>query len=154
MSPRWLVTATLVAAVTVALPAPAAVGDGDLIGTVGPSYTIYLSSTTGGSLNDLTPGSYTVDVRDESDLHKFHLIGPGVDLATGVEFVGQVTWTVSLTGGEYVYLCDPHSIEMRGSFTVGATTPSPLPPPPPPAPPPAPPPPPSPPPPPPPPPPP
>jgi uncharacterized repeat protein (TIGR01451 family) len=103
-----------------------------LVGTVGPDYTITL--TQGGNpVASLDPGSYTILVHDNSPMHDFHLVGPGVDETTDVPFTGDVTWTVNLAAdGSYRFLCDPHEDEMSGTFSVrSAPSPSPTPPPPP-----------------------
>jgi plastocyanin len=59
-------------------------------------------------------------VEDKSDMHNFHLIGPGVDEeVTDVPFVGKKTVTVTLQKGTYTYQCDPHAASgMKGTFTV------------------------------------
>jgi hypothetical protein len=62
-----------------------------------------------------------------SELHNFHLRGPGVDQATIPEEAQTVTWTVTLTDGTYTYQCDPHASLMHGSFTVGDVPPPPVP---------------------------
>jgi hypothetical protein len=108
-----------------------------LRGNVGPGFTISLVGPDGQPVRHLDPGSYQIQVADQADIHDFHLVGPGVDMATSVEFVGSVTWDVTLTDGTYRFLCDPHQTLMNGSFGVG-TAPPPPPPPPPPSPPPAP----------------
>ncbi|MCS7008019.1 MAG: plastocyanin/azurin family copper-binding protein [Gaiellaceae bacterium] len=91
-----------------------------LVGTVGPGFTITLRDAQGASVTRLDPGTYEIEVRDLSDIHNFHLRGPGVDRATSVEGTGTETWTVTLREGTYTYLCDPHPTSMRGTFTVGA----------------------------------
>jgi uncharacterized repeat protein (TIGR01451 family) len=100
-----------------------------LVGTVGPDYTITL--TQGGNpVASLDPGSYTILVHDNSPMHDFHLVGPGVDETTDVPFTGDVTWTVNLAaGGSYRFLCDPHEDEMSGTLSVGAAPSPPTPPP-------------------------
>jgi plastocyanin len=63
-------------------------------------------------------------VHDFSEMHNFHLTGPGVNVSTAVERVETVTWTVTLTDGTYRFMCDPHASIMRGSFTVGTPPPT------------------------------
>ena len=63
-------------------------------------------------------------MQDRSEEHNFHLTGPGVNQATDVDFVGTVTWTITVTNGTYRYVCDPHPSTMRGSFAVGPPPPS------------------------------
>ena len=104
-----------VAALALALPASAALPR--LVGTVGPGFTITL--TKGGTkVRSLKAGRYTLVVRDRSEDHNFHLTGPGVNKATGVEAMGTRTFTVTLRRGTYRFLCDPHPTSMRGSFRV------------------------------------
>ena len=81
-------------------------------------FDISLKDETGAAVRHLDPGTYTVLVHDRSALHNFHLIGPGMDKATSVFAVADVTWTVTLADGYYRFACDPHP-EMKGDFTVG-----------------------------------
>lgn len=86
---------------------------------VGPGFSISLSTADGTRVTKLDPGNYEIEVEDESDEHNFHLLGPGVDRATDVVGMGKELWTVTLRDGAYRYVCDPHSVSMRGAFTVG-----------------------------------
>jgi plastocyanin len=95
----------------------AAGGGTTLDGTVGPGFTITLTQN-GQSVSTLKPGKYTINVDDKSDIHNFHLTGPGVDKATDVGGTGKQTWTVDLKAGSYHFQCDPHVSSMNGSFTV------------------------------------
>ena len=90
-----------------------------LIGTVGPGFNISLTDSTGTPISHLDPGTYTIQVSDKSDLHNFHLRGPGVDQATDVETIGDATWTVTFGNGRYTYLCDAHPTQMHRTFTSG-----------------------------------
>jgi Copper binding proteins, plastocyanin/azurin family len=104
------------AALAVAV-APAFAATPKLVGTDGPSFTITL--TKGGKkVRSVKPGKYTITVRDKSNIHNFHLRGPGVNKSTAVSFVGTKTWTLTLKKGTYRYVCDPHASSMKGSFTV------------------------------------
>ena len=88
-----------------------------LVATVGPGFTITL--TQGGKkVTALKAGTYTIRVVDKSNIHNFHLIGPGVNKMTTVPFVGNQSWTVTLKKGTYTFVCDPHKAFMKGSFTV------------------------------------
>jgi plastocyanin len=88
-----------------------------LKGTVGPGFTITL--TKGGKkVKSLKAGKYAITVRDKSNIHNFHLRGPGLNKTTSVSFVGTKTWTVTLKKGTYRFVCDPHASSMKGSFTV------------------------------------
>jgi hypothetical protein len=95
-----------------------------LFGVVGPGFSIKLSDASGAPVRSLDPGTYTIQVQDNADVHNFHLTGPGVDKATDVEQTGTFTWTVTLTAGTYHFQCDPHSSTMFGNFTVGTPTPT------------------------------
>ena len=88
-----------------------------LAATVGPSFTISVKKA-GTRVTTLRRGAYTITVSDRSDLHNFRLRGPGVNRATGIAFVGRRTWAVTLRPGRYTFLCDPHSLDMRGSIRV------------------------------------
>ena len=94
-----------------------AAGDMTLDATVGPGFTITLTQN-GKDVSTLTAGSYTINVDDKSNIHNFHLTGPGVDKATDVGGTGTQTWTVDLKKGSYHFQCDPHASSMNGSFTV------------------------------------
>jgi plastocyanin len=98
---------------TTAASTTGAGGGTTLTATVGPGFDISMSGTDG-----LTPGEYTINVSDQSDIHNFHLTGPGVDMKTEVSEEGDTTWTVNLQAGEYTFVCDPHADSMSGSFTV------------------------------------
>lgn len=109
------------------LPAASTADDVQLVGTVGPGFTIALADSSGAPLHHIEPGTYDVVVHDLADQHNFHLTGPDVDVATSVDFVGDRTFTVTFKDGTYTFVCDPHSTAMRGSFVVGIvpTTPPP-----------------------------
>jgi plastocyanin len=89
-----------------------------LDGSVGPGFVISLKDASGNDVTTLTPGTYTINVDDQADIHNFHLSGPGVDEATDVSGTGTTTWTVTLQDGTYTFQCDPHSSSMNGSFEV------------------------------------
>jgi plastocyanin len=119
-------------------PPPPPAPPGVLVATVGTNNGTDITLTRDGvPVTHLPPGAYTIQVRDRSAVHNFHLTGPGLDQTTTLAFVGEVTWNVTLAEGAYRFVCDPHiSIGMSGSFTVGTGPAPPPPPPPPPAPPP------------------
>jgi hypothetical protein len=85
-------------------------------------FTIGLVDATGSPVTHLDPGTYTLVVHDHSSFHDFHLSGPGVDVATDIDGIGDRTFTVTLVDGKYFFQCDPHSAQMKGSFTVGTVT--------------------------------
>lgn len=95
-----------------------------LIGDVGldDAFVISLVDDTGAKVKHIDAGTYTLIVHDQSRHHNFHLYGPGVDVATGNESVGDQTFTITLVDGTYTYICDPHALTMRGVFTVGSVT--------------------------------
>jgi plastocyanin len=100
----------------VAIPAAGA-ATGKLAGTVGPSFNISL--TQGGkAVKKLKAGSYTITIQDKSNIHDFHLTGPGVNKKTSVGGQGATTWKVTLKKGTYKFVCDPHATIMHGSFAV------------------------------------
>ena len=85
-----------------------------LKGTVGPGFDISVDQTS------VTPGSYELEVDDLSDIHNFHLTGPGgVDVTTDVAGEGTETFTVELEAGTYSFVCDPHAGQMSGTIEVG-----------------------------------
>jgi plastocyanin len=88
-----------------------------LQGSVGPGFEISLTEN-GQAVTSLTAGSYTIDVNDQSDIHNFHLTGPGVDKMTEVGQVETETFEVELQPGTYSFVCDPHASSMNGSFEV------------------------------------
>jgi len=89
-----------------------------LFGEVGPEFEISLEDAQGNRVTQLDPGTYVVEVEDKSDVHTFHLEGPGVDERTEVAFTGKVRWTVTFRDGRYTYRCDPHP-SLSGAFTAG-----------------------------------
>jgi hypothetical protein len=90
-----------------------------LQGTVGPGFTISLSTEEGQAVTELRPGTYWLTVDDLSEHHNFHLFGPGLNVGTTVPFVGTTTFKIHLSHGQYTFQCDPHARSMRGSFGVG-----------------------------------
>src|SRR4051812_20927706 len=94
-----------------------------LTGTVGSndSFQLALVDPGGNPISHVGAGTYTLVLHDKSELHNFHLFGPGgVDAATTVEGTGDSTFTVTLVDGIYTFQCDPHSFSgMRGQFAVG-----------------------------------
>jgi hypothetical protein len=115
-------------AAALALAGPTAADNPQLVGNVGPGFSISLTDPAGNAVTQLDPGTYTLLVHDQSDLHDFDLSGPGVAAATDVAFIGDQTFTVTFVEGRYTYVCDVHSALMHGKLTVG--NPPPLPPPP------------------------
>jgi hypothetical protein len=88
----------------------------------GDGFTIGVVDASGSPVTHLDPGTYTLVVHDHSSFHDFHLSGQGVDVTTDVDGIGDRTFTVTFVDGKYFFQCDPHSAQMKGSFTVGVVT--------------------------------
>ncbi|HEY6961542.1 MAG TPA: plastocyanin/azurin family copper-binding protein [Gaiellaceae bacterium] len=111
------VTAAVVGA-TIAAGSTGAATPKTLTGVVGPGFTITLKLGTK-SVSRLAAGKYTVVIHDKSNIHNFHLTGPGgVNKKTSVGGTGTTTWHLTLRAGSYRFVCDPHASFMKGSFTV------------------------------------
>ena len=107
-----------VAAMLVLAAPSGAMGPTKLKGTVGPGFTITLKKGTA-KVKTLKAGKYSITVSDKSNIHNFHLKGPGVNkVISATPFVGTKTVTVTLKKGIYRYVCDPHATVMKGSFRV------------------------------------
>jgi plastocyanin len=92
-----------------------------LRGTVGPSFTITVKTPAGKLVKTTKAGTYKLIVQDKSAIHDFHLTGPGINkVVTTVPFTGTKSIIVKLKVGRYRYVCDPHSLDMKGSFRVTA----------------------------------
>jgi plastocyanin len=115
----FVALSALVAAVALVLTTPVAAAPKVVKGTVGPGFTISLSSG-GKKVTSLKAGvSYKFQVTDRSSIHDFHLSGPGANkVITSVPFTGTKSVTLKLKRGKYRYVCDPHSSIMKGSFLV------------------------------------
>jgi plastocyanin len=112
---RLAIATLLGAALIVAAGASAAVPT--LKGSDGPGFTITLKKGTT-KVTKLKAGKYKIVIKDLSNIHNFHLIGPGLNKKTGVSATATVTWTVTLKKGTYKYICDPHAAIMKGTFKV------------------------------------
>ncbi len=119
MTRKPLVLAAAVASLALAVPAVAHQAATPLTGTVGPGFSIALTSG-GKKVSSLKPGSYAITVNDKAAIHDFHLLGPGVNkVITSVSFQGKKSVTVTLEKGTYTYQCDPHAAAgMKGTFKV------------------------------------
>jgi len=114
---RFLPLGLAALALAVAVPA-SAMSAKKLQGTVGPGFTITLKSG-GKKVKTLKAGKYTITVSDKSDIHNFHLKGPGLNKQiTSVAFQGTKSYTATLKKGKYTFVCDPHASIMKGSFIV------------------------------------
>jgi hypothetical protein len=125
---RVLVTLAAAAALLL-LPASSPADGTQLVGTVGPGFSITLKGADGALVTHLAPGTYQLLVHDLSEEHDFHIFGPagsGIDASTGPDltFVGDKTFTLVLPDGVTVdYVCDAHAV-MHGKFTVGTVAPT------------------------------
>ena len=92
-----------------------------LKGTVGPGFTIKLTSG-GKKVTKLKAGKYTFAIADKASVHNFVLEqesgGTWEKQLTSVPFVGKKTVTVTLKKGKWKYYCAPHESSMFGFFTV------------------------------------
>jgi plastocyanin len=121
-----MVLAAAAAVVLVSAATPATLPQ--LLGTVGPGFTISFTQPDGTPVTQLDPGTYEIVARDLSIDHNFHLTGPGVNQMTLVETEGTFTWTVTFAEGRYQVFCDPHAAQMHREFVVGNPPPPPSPP--------------------------
>ncbi len=103
--------AALTGAVALALALPALAATPVFKGNDGPGFTIKMVT------KPTKPGAIKLVIADKSNVHNFHLIGPGVNVKTTVPFVGTKTFNVTLKKGTYKFICDPHPF-MKGSFTI------------------------------------
>ena len=120
--PRIALASTAIAAIlALAAPTFAATKKKTLTGTVGPGFTISMSTkaTTGTPPpKTVKAGSYVITIHDLSSIHDFHLTGPGVDKVTSVPGTGTTKWKVKLKKGTYHFVCDPHRTIMHGVLKV------------------------------------
>ena len=115
---KLLALAALVAATAVFAVPTALASTPTLNGVVGPGFNISLKEA-GTKVTKLKAGTYVIKVSDKSNIHNFHLTGPGgFSKKTSVGGTGTTTWKVTLKKGTYKYVCDPHASIMKGSFTV------------------------------------
>jgi plastocyanin len=115
-------TAALLAALVLGVAAVGA--NQSLTATVGPNL-LTLSEGGGSPVTSVVPGTYDVTVEDRSQIHNFHLEGPGVSLTTSLEFTGTTRWNVTLRDGVYTYSSDPQAGDLIGRLIVG-TPPQPV----------------------------
>ncbi len=124
LRPSLLLPLALAAAVLLPGSGGAARTATTLHATVGPGFTINVKNSAGVGVTRVSPGPYSIEVRDLSPDHSFHLRGPGgVDRMTTVPGTGTVTWDVTLVNGTYAFNCDAHPGTMKGSFRVGIAPP-------------------------------
>jgi plastocyanin len=112
---RLTLSACLIAAVALlAVPGFASAGASGktLVATDGPGFTITMNKKT------VKAGTYAIVVNDRSNIHNFHLSGPGVNKLTSVPKIYKTKWTVKLKKGTYKFVCDPHAAIMIGTLKV------------------------------------
>jgi len=116
---RIALVSVIVAAITAAAAlATAQAATPVLKGEVGPGFTIEVKKA-GKDVTKLKAGTYRIKIEDKSDIHNFHLMGPGLNKSTTISFVGEKTWKIKLKPGKYTYQCDPHAFNgMKGTFRV------------------------------------
>ena len=114
-----VVAAVLAAAGLTATGSGSAAAAKTVNGTVGPGFTITLA-IQGKNVTKLKAGTaYRFVISDRSDIHDFHLSGPGINrVITSVEFTGTKSLVLKLKRGSYRFVCDPHAGIMHGSFRV------------------------------------
>jgi hypothetical protein len=110
-------------ALCIGLPAAAGADNSPITAFAGPAEAITFTQN-GARVTHLDPGTYTINVSDQSSRRDFTLRGPGVVEHTGFENVGDKTWTVVLTDGWYRYYDAAFEDQFHGQFWVG--TPPPL----------------------------
>jgi hypothetical protein len=86
--------------------------------TVGTRGGILARTGYGDPLTALEAGRYTIAVSDRSRSDNFHLVGPALNLRTGLRFRGRATWRVELQAGAYGFRSDRAHSRSRGSFAV------------------------------------
>lgn len=116
---RYLLFSAVAAAALAATGSSTAASANTVTGTVGPGFTIALT-TAGKSVTKLKAGvPYRFVIRDRAAIHDFHLSGPRFDrVLTSVEFVGTKSFVLRLRKGSYSFVCDPHAGFMHGRFRV------------------------------------
>lgn len=120
---RNLLLVLTAASAVLVFSGPTSADTTQLVGNVGPGYSISLTDAAGNPVTQLDPGTYTLLVHDQSDIHDFDLSGPGVKAATGIEFVGDMTFTITISQGTYTFVCDAHPTQMHGKFVGGTVAP-------------------------------
>jgi hypothetical protein len=81
-------------------------------------FRIEMKNAANRDLVSVRRGTYRIKIEDEARIHNFRLVGPGVNRATSIPRRVETIWTVTLRPGRYRFLCDPHALQMRGSFRV------------------------------------
>ncbi len=90
----------------------------NLNASVGPGFEILLKTGEGTVVSSVAAGTYGLHVNDSATNHNFHLEGAGVNMATGIETISEVDWTVDFGDGYYTYHCDMHP-SLSATFSSG-----------------------------------
>jgi plastocyanin len=116
---RYLLLGAVAAVALAATGSSSAATAKTVNGTVGPDFTIGLTMQ-GKKVTKLRAGKpYRFVISDRSDIHDFHLSGPGLNrVLTSVEDTGTKSFLLRLKKGSYRFVCDPHSGIMNGRFQV------------------------------------
>ena len=101
---------------------------GNLNASVGPGFEIQLKTAEGAVVSRSPPARTAIHVNDSASNHNFHLEGTGVNMATGIDDIQVVDWTVDFGDGYYTYHCDMHP-SLSATFAVGNAPAAPAPPP-------------------------
>ena len=109
---RKLLVLGSIAALGLVAILPAAAATPIFKGTVGPGFTITMAK------KPTKAGKIKLVISDKSNMHNFHLVGPGVNVTTSVSGTGTKTFVITLKKGKYTFVCDPHKSFMKGSFTI------------------------------------
>lgn len=124
---RTTALAALAAAAALLAALPASAATPTFKATVGPGFTISMAT------KPKTAGKIKLVIADKSNIHNFHLTGPGgkaitafdvkanktvKSVSTSVGAVGTRVFILTLKRGTYKFVCDPHVSSMKGSFTV------------------------------------
>jgi plastocyanin len=107
-----LASLAVAVALVVSATAQATTKTGTLTGIVGPGFNISMNKKS------VPAGTYVITIKDKSNIHNFHLKGPGVNKLTSVAAVKTYVWKVTLKKGTYTFVCDPHASIMHGVLKV------------------------------------
>lgn len=78
----------------------------------------FVNAASGKAVKSLAAGRYVIVVHDRSGTQSAHLTGAGFNRATGIAFVGNVTWKATFTGGKLAYRSDAKKPKLRPGLVV------------------------------------
>ena len=84
-----------------------------LTGTVGPGFTITLKNH-GKAVKTLAPAKFAFVITDKSNIHNFHLTGPGVNRKTSVERHGHDPLDADAAQGDVPVRLRPARVDHEG----------------------------------------